>query len=259
MNEETEKLRLKTTQAGGEPLTCPGCGRPFPYAAVICIHCGYDIRTGRRLSSADSRRFTPVARTLILLILLGVAGTVFLLVRRPEIVSSALMTGNEEFPQVTSQGADQQAGPGGGEHTPSVRSEAARREASGTEAGEDVFDPQTGATAERPLSETDAQLQKDLYLRAWTELNRRLPLHRVGDPVDLRQQNGLMRRGIFRGLVGGQVLLEGEGSTTTSVAVIMLDRPSRLSVDPQFRQQFVDAAVRQRMAAIQNRSAGEKP
>jgi hypothetical protein len=32
--------------------TCPSCGQPVAANAVLCVACGYDFRTGKRLSTA---------------------------------------------------------------------------------------------------------------------------------------------------------------------------------------------------------------
>jgi ribosomal protein L40E len=41
---------------GLEGRICPGCKADLPREAVICIHCGFDLRTGKKLASEKSRR-----------------------------------------------------------------------------------------------------------------------------------------------------------------------------------------------------------
>jgi ATP-dependent Clp protease ATP-binding subunit ClpA len=35
-------------------MTCPACKQPLSETAVICVHCGFDLRSGRRLQTAVS-------------------------------------------------------------------------------------------------------------------------------------------------------------------------------------------------------------
>ncbi len=52
------------------PTACPLCGKPLEAGAVLCTGCGYDARTGRRLSSAKvsvpvAARFAKLAGTFL--------------------------------------------------------------------------------------------------------------------------------------------------------------------------------------------------
>ena len=42
-------LSVEPRKAGTAP--CPGCGEPMPTDAAICVHCGYNPRTGKRLET----------------------------------------------------------------------------------------------------------------------------------------------------------------------------------------------------------------
>ena len=61
---------------------CPGCGEAYGTDVVVCVACGIDLRTGRRIQTAAETRLTPVedeapaeeARSLPVRLLLFVGG-----------------------------------------------------------------------------------------------------------------------------------------------------------------------------------------
>jgi hypothetical protein len=44
-----DEIGLKAQQAGTSP--CPGCAKPMPVNAVVCIQCGYNKKLGRRMET----------------------------------------------------------------------------------------------------------------------------------------------------------------------------------------------------------------
>lgn len=50
-----EQERLEHANASGKPGTpCPLCGKSIAHGAVMCVACGYDSRTGRRVGKANA-------------------------------------------------------------------------------------------------------------------------------------------------------------------------------------------------------------
>ncbi|MFW6108640.1 MAG: zinc ribbon domain-containing protein, partial [bacterium] len=53
-------LRLKPkAEAGGGP--CPACGQPVAAGAVICVHCGLDLKTGVLMATRAGEEGAPGA------------------------------------------------------------------------------------------------------------------------------------------------------------------------------------------------------
>ena len=44
-------LPIRTIELTTSTKACPSCGESVPLAGVLCIACGYDFRTGKRLST----------------------------------------------------------------------------------------------------------------------------------------------------------------------------------------------------------------
>jgi hypothetical protein len=61
---ESQKLALLSEESyhvepvAGEEVRCPGCGGGLPAGAVLCIHCGLDLRQGKQ----RTRTYTPIQR-----------------------------------------------------------------------------------------------------------------------------------------------------------------------------------------------------
>ncbi len=53
-----DDVGLKTQQAGTAP--CPGCAAPLPANAVLCIHCGYNRKLGRRMETVKNLAAAPL-------------------------------------------------------------------------------------------------------------------------------------------------------------------------------------------------------
>ena len=45
------KKRLIAQRRRDNPNACPGCEKRLPRGAVVCVKCGFDMRTGRRLTT----------------------------------------------------------------------------------------------------------------------------------------------------------------------------------------------------------------
>jgi hypothetical protein len=53
-------LKLKPDETTPEETRCPSCGASLAEGAVICVQCGYDFRSGRRVDEEVAPRTNPL-------------------------------------------------------------------------------------------------------------------------------------------------------------------------------------------------------
>ena len=87
-----------------------------------------------------------------------------------------------------------------------------------------------------------------------SQLDESEPFFRIGDPVELRRQNGIVDKGILTGFAGAgtdPVAVVATATGEIGVPLAILDESSRRRIDPEYRKW----ALRQEHAAEQ--PAGE--
>ena len=50
-----QESKVAEQQAASGSPRCPGCSREMPAGAVLCVNCGYDMRTGSKLKPKTER------------------------------------------------------------------------------------------------------------------------------------------------------------------------------------------------------------
>jgi hypothetical protein len=220
--------------------------------AVICVQCGYDTRTRRRVGEAGARRPSPIVILGLLLVALVSAAVLYLRslddgVRPsppPALPAAATAPGELSPPEPPTAAA-----PAAETAAPTeTASPAAEGTASETRA---ESAPSVAASESAPTEpEIDwAELAARHRERLRAEADRRSPMFEPGESVEVRLANGLIRRGIFRGLDGDALRLEAEESET--IPLDKLDRNSRLRADAAYRERYLEYLTRQRIAEMQ--------
>lgn len=256
----SERLQLKKEEPAREEMSCPGCGKPLGVGAIICVQCGYDTRTGRRVDASGGRKVSPVLIIGLVLIIVAAGAVVYLRSLDDGISPTPPPAPVAAAPESPSQ----EPPPASPESAPAPVAETAPTETAppvdGTTASELIAVTETNAAEQAPepapeinWEEVAAQQRNRIQL----ELDRRTPMFQVDESVELRLANGFIRRGIFRGASGGEIQLEEEGQGIQKIAFGQLDRNTRLRVDDDYRERYVDFLTRQRIAEMRRAQAAQ--
>jgi hypothetical protein len=226
---------------------CPACGAALQPAAVICIQCGYDLRSGRRVDEESAPRRNPWGIVGVALLVLLAVGLVVYRIRGTATATPGIPaeSASTQAPAVTTpppapaptaetNAAATSATP------PPIATNGAMAEVTATETNaipeEPALDPAMVAAEERP--------------RVAGQLDQTYPLYEVGDELELRTTNGLIQRGVFAGRTEEQLIVRINSNQTKNVDFTFLDRGSRVRCDPQFRERYIDFHVQQRVQKI---------
>ena len=232
-------LRNAPSLLGGKP--CPECAALIDQDAMLCVHCGYNLATGKKMESAHASLLGRKSLVrLCKVILLGmIAFGAYLLSPQfkkllPPIVSSigTGMTGAVETNTETSADFAPQ---------PTIITD---------EVPEDKF---SAVQAEAPRLAFEAKKAKaEEGFRS--RLNTSSPLYKIGDKTELRAKNGQLIRGTL-------LRSEGEGSNIVFVIAAMagevrvlpstLDHASRIRIDPEHREKYIQHMLNSRPSTPQ--------
>lgn len=252
----SERLKLKKEEPAREEMSCPGCGKPLGVGAVICVQCGYDTRTGRRVDASSGRKISPVL-LIGLALVIGAAGVVVYLRSLDDGVRPtpppASVTAAPEAPAPEPAAAPEEPSAPAPASEPAVEAQATAETHAPAAAQEAPLTADEPPQPEINWEEVAAQ-QRD---RIQVELDRRTPMFQEDESVELRLANGFIRRGIFRGATGGEIRLEEEGQGIQKIAFGQLDRNTRLRVDDDYRERYVDYLTRQRIAEMRRAQAAQ--
>ncbi len=254
----SERLQLKKEEEPAhESMSCPACGKPMAVGAVICVQCGYDLRTKRRVGSAAGRKPSPIVVLGLLLVVLAAGAVAYLRslddgvqptpVPPPPVMNPAgPETPAEAAPAAEATPAEGEAAPASAQ-TPADVPAAAPAEGGAGEAET----PASPAEPEIDWAEVAARQRERIH----AEVDRRTPMFDPGDAVELRLGNGLIRRGVFQGVDGAALRLETEADTIDTIAFETLDRNTRLRVDAAYRERYIEFLTRQRIGEMQRARA----
>lgn len=233
-----ERPRLQVRR--GTPITggkvCPACNVAMPADAVICVHCGFDTRTGttwqtKQSSFAIWNRIGPLVGVVILV---GLVWTITKRWRESRPIG--------ELPVIKPQAvAQREASPESSPTQSLVVSAPVPAQI------QDIEDTTTVATAETGGSVTNVAVEApagpskaEIEIRLAKTLDARLPLYTRGAQAVLRQNNGLVHRGEVIVLGTNSVTLKME-TGIREIPFSLLDRDSRLRCDPDFRRRLIQA------------------
>ena len=224
-------LQIKRPDEMAGARRCPACGVSLLDGAVICVKCGFDLRTGKRVSMqiAHNRTLQILLLAMGVIIIVMLAKSVFMDRKGGEPI--------QVLPAVTSEQAS--VSMAASNVAPSMAVVVTSAPVSGA-----VSATGTPATAEAEASLANTAEMQRLYAQ---QLDRRSPMFVKGESIALRRANGMMHRGFFIGVQGtNAVLLAGKERIEVPLAV--LDQPSRIRSDEAYRKKWVEYVVRKRMA-----------
>lgn len=230
------KLQIKKegTLDGGK--RCPHCSGSMMPDAVICVQCGYDLRTGRAFTEAGAglKQMKPLLTVLGLLIVAGIAWSVM-----RSRSDSGIMGEPAPAPAPQAQTAPAP------EVTPApvVIEQPAQIE--------DVPPVESRKEEAPPVAPVPTEPPEEMRARLTRSLNDRYPMFTPGSAIAVRRLNGLVHRGELIVLGAESVALKADNQVL-EVPYNVLDRASRLRCDAEFRKKLVELKMRQTGASPEN-------
>jgi hypothetical protein len=240
--------------AGGRP--CPSCKTQIERNAVLCIHCGYNLATGKKVGggwfAANQKWISLLGGGLVLVALAGAylfwpepeAAIPFVPSAEPAAAQPAPPAAPPAIPAATNLAAAPVAPPPPPGPTPEeLAAKQAEVERVALEAR------QAQAAAERAEFEAKKARAEQTFRQ---QLDAREPLCRTNETVELRRKNGLVDKGTFTGFSGtgtGRVALVATFTGQIGVPLVALDTPSRCRLDPEFREAFIQHMLNMRLPA----------
>ncbi|MFH0908964.1 MAG: hypothetical protein V1929_09395 [bacterium] len=217
--------------------TCPSCGAAMPDSAVICITCGYDKRTGRKVNEPPpSRTGYRIASTVIAIgIALGVRSCFS---RTPPVPPAPPHAAEAERPAPAGANPTWNAAP--------VAAAVPTGSAVAVVPAPAVTSAPAIDTNERALAERAAREQekKETFR---VQLDAKYPLFAPGETVALRMTNAMIRRGMFKGNTPGALVMVEAAADEVTVPFAELDLATRLRCDAEYRARYLDYAVERAM------------
>ncbi len=237
--EGAAKLQMRQDSTVTGSKRCLSCGAAMATDAVICIHCGFDARTGSPyiVNPQKPRMLQWVLWGVGLIILAGLAKSV-LLKGKPEAVSPSAVTVSQE-PVVAAATATVTAAATG-------ETAAAVQPVAGVQT---AAPPAVAESATKRSPEEMKKIEADYRAALNRQLATTYPVYAPGNAVVLRRINGQVHRGTLAGLKPDAVVVVS-GGQTNEIPMKLLDRASRLKCDPAFRAQVVDFHVQKRVKEV---------
>lgn len=238
-------LKLKPDETTPEETRCPSCGANLAEGAVICVQCGYDFRSGRRVDEEAAPRTNPL---MIAGVALLVAVAAVLVVWRMR-SSEPSVAPAEVLPPSAAVVAEVE---------PPVPTPAAPTQ----EVAAVVAETQSVTVAESPapVAETNqvpevpaldpAVVEAEQRAAVTEQLDIKAPLFAAGEAVELRFTNGVVQRGVFLSSQEENLTLQTGSNLTRTVDFVLLDRGSRVRSDVRYRERYIDFHTQQRTQKI---------
>ena len=231
--------------AGGRP--CPSCKTTIERNAVLCIHCGYNLATGKKVSggwlAVNQKLLTLIGGGLVV-VALAAAYALWPEADTPPPPAApaaapapAAPEAPAAIPAATLAPAEPAPPPPPPPPPAPTPEELAAQQAEAERAA--LAAQQAQAAAERAEFEAK-KTQAEQNLRQ--QLDVREPLCKINEPVELRRKNGIVDKGTLTGLSGtgaGRVALVATALGEVGVPLVSLDNASRRRVDPDYREAFI--------------------
>lgn len=227
--------------SGAKP--CPACKAQTARDAVICIHCGYNFATQKKIGGES---WFAANQTLIFLtgggLILLALSAAYLFWPEKEIPlpvalpAEPVVAQSVPAPVVTPPAAPAvpDIPPPPPEPTPEeLAAQKAEAERIAREAEE------ARLQAERAAFEAK-KAQAEITLRR--QLDAREPLYQINESVELRRKNGVFDKGTltsFSGTGTGRVALVATALGEIGVPLVALDNPTRRRIDSEYREAFI--------------------
>lgn len=243
-------LALKKNKES-EESKCPSCGAVLQPEAVLCIQCGYDLRSGKKVNEEAAPKRNPLA----------IAGLIALILAALGFLAFRIMGGSST---ATPPSPSQEPAPAVIATAPTVPVAPVKPEASAPTETNSVMSsttepgPEQAATAEAPKESVVNIAEIEQQTRATLEdkLNQTMPVFGIGEAVELRLTNGLVQRGKLSERTEDHLVVQTASNAFKTMDYTLLDRQTRVRADSQFREKYIEFHTRQqvqkRLAATNN-------
>jgi len=199
----------------------------MPDGAVICVNCGYDKRTGRRIGEPAPSRLGYTIGTSVIAIVAALGVRAYF--SRPAPV-----------PQAPPPLA---AAPAPIVVQPSKAAPVAAAAPTNSQ-------PTVAAVTSAPAIDTNAlaraareAMEKEKRASLGRQLDTKYPLFVPGETVALRTTNAIVRRGVFKWNTDGALVLAESRTNEIVLAFTEFDVATRLRCDVEFRTRYLERAV----------------
>ena len=217
---------------------CPSCKSTIGRDAVLCIRCGHDFKTGKKIAkpSWTSQHKKAVIATAAGLVLL-VAMLAFVLWPKSLPPPIAPITPPLAVQPPTTPPPPPPAAPAA--PPAAVAKPVAPTPPPAPPASSPAQLAAKQAETDRAAFEAKKR-QAELKLRQ--KLDAGKPMYKVDGAVELRRRNGVIDKGMLRGFSGEgtqRAALIEKPTGKASVPLVSLDPDSRIRLDPEYREAFI--------------------
>ena len=246
--------------ASGGPAVkpCPACQAEIEADAVICIHCGRNLATGRKVggrSGLAAHKSLVLAGLAVAMLAAGLLAFVLWPEADdpPPFDPAAIAAAAKKAPPPAAPAPD----------PASAATTAPASPAAAPEARPETHPPAPAAPSPAELASQQAEAERAALValqekKFEAEQNLRLqldvrePLYGPNELVELRRKNGIVDKGTFTGFAGegtNRVALVATALGEVGVPIGALDPASRRRLDPEFREAFIQHLLETRFAA----------
>ncbi len=198
--------------------TCPSCKATLGRDAVLCIRCGHDFKTGKKIVKPSwfaENKVAVFSSSASLVVAILVMAFIFWPKTPPPPIAPITP------PLATQPPATPPPKP-----APPPASTPAQLAAKQAE-------------TDRALFETKKR-QAEQTLRRQLDANK--PMYKLGSAVELRRKNGVMDKGTlqeFTGTSSNRIAIVVTPTQKTAVPIVSLDPDSRIRIDSDYREAFI--------------------
>ncbi|NLB65894.1 MAG: hypothetical protein GX803_05440 [Lentisphaerae bacterium] len=226
------------TLAGSIP--CPHCQAPIERDAVLCIHCGTNLATGKKIGGGNwfaDHKGIVIGGGIAVLVLGALLAYVFW----PE---------PDHIPPPLTEVAPPAEAP-----KPKPADEVVAEAPAPEEAPAEAAPP---APTPEELAAQEAEAQRAAYAQKIFEaeqelrfqLDTREPMFLPREQIELRLRNGIVKKGVFVGVSGAgtnRVAIIDTDDGISRIQLPTLDGPSRRRLDPAYREAFIQHRLKTRL------------